>query len=328
MKLSLSLAWLVCGVTVASAQSEPRTATPQPLEIGLVNWGRDLDSSFGQSKESGKPVFVLFQEVPGCEGCQKFGREVLSQPLIVEAIEDLFLPVVVYNNRDQGTDAELLKRFREPAWNYQVVRFLDAAGKDVIPRKDQVWTISGVADRMIESLVVAKQPVPKYLETLVFVNEPAKLGYAAFAMHCFWTGEYELGKIDGVVSTEAGWLDGREVTLVEYDISKLTLASLAEQAARVECAEKVYTKEGAALGRLAGGKLDDSYRAAAASDQKKQIPGSSPLRKIPGLNAMQLTKLNSLAPRSITEAQKWLSPRQQKFLTESMPKTNLSAGQR
>ena len=63
-------------------------------------------------------MWVLFQEVPGCEGCQKFGREVLSQPLIVEAIEDLFLPVVVYNNLDQGTDAKLLQRFKESAWNY------------------------------------------------------------------------------------------------------------------------------------------------------------------------------------------------------------------
>jgi hypothetical protein len=36
-----------------------------PLEVGEVKWGRDLDAATKLSKESGKPVFVLFQEVPG-----------------------------------------------------------------------------------------------------------------------------------------------------------------------------------------------------------------------------------------------------------------------
>ncbi len=328
MKPLLFLALITTGATIAAAQSETRTAQmDQPVEIGLVQWSRELDSSLVQSKKSGKPVLVLFQEVPGCEGCQKFGREVLSQPLIVEAIEVLFLPVVVYNNLDQGTDAELLKRFKEPAWNYQVVRFLDAAGSDVIPRQDQVWTISAVAGRMIEALNAAKRPVPKYLETLAIDNSSQEIARAAFSMHCFWTGEYELGRIEGVVSTEAGWLDGREVTLVEYDSNKLTLESLADQAAQVKCAERVYTVSGAALGRLPGGKLDNSYRPAAAADQKKQIPSSSPVRKIPGLNSMQLTKINSLIPHSTTAAYEWLSPRQQKFLARISPDEEQRAGQ-
>ena len=44
------------------------------------------------------------------------------------------------------------KRFKEPAWNYQVVRFLDAEAKDIIPRKDRVWTIEALAMRMVEAL--------------------------------------------------------------------------------------------------------------------------------------------------------------------------------
>ena len=85
---------------------------------------------------------MLFQEVPGCSGCQKFGREVLSETLLVEAIEDLFEPVLVLNNRE-GKDAEILKKYDEPAWNYQVIRFLDADGDDLIPRKDQITSVSG-----------------------------------------------------------------------------------------------------------------------------------------------------------------------------------------
>ena len=41
------------------------------------------------------PVFAFFQEVPGCAGCQKFGAEVMSDPVIVAAIEAEFLPVLM-----------------------------------------------------------------------------------------------------------------------------------------------------------------------------------------------------------------------------------------
>ena len=74
--------------------------------------------------------------------------------------------MLVYNNRGDGMDRELLERYREPAWNYQVIRFLDADGTDIIPRKDRVWTTSGVARRMIKTLRVVKRPVPDYLENL------------------------------------------------------------------------------------------------------------------------------------------------------------------
>jgi len=140
-------------------------ADKNPIEIGAVRWGRDLDGALQKSGETGRPVLVLFQEVPGCSGCQNFGQTVLTHPLVVEAVEDEFLPVLVYNNR-VGRDRELLERFGEPAWNFQVVRFLDAAGRDIIPRKDRVWTAGHLARRMIEALQAAKRPVPKYLQAL------------------------------------------------------------------------------------------------------------------------------------------------------------------
>jgi len=36
-----------------------------PVEVGDVYWGRDFDAALKMSAESGKPVLVLFQEVPG-----------------------------------------------------------------------------------------------------------------------------------------------------------------------------------------------------------------------------------------------------------------------
>jgi len=140
-------------------------AKENPIEVGVVNWGRDLDQALKLSGETGRPVLVLFQEVPGCSGCQDFGRTVLTDPRIVEAIETEFYPVLVYNNRG-GEDRRLLERFKEPAWNFQVVRFLDAEGRDIIPRKDRVWTAHELAARMTEALQAAHRPVPGDLRAI------------------------------------------------------------------------------------------------------------------------------------------------------------------
>lgn len=80
---------------------------------------------------------------------------------MVEAIEDHFVPVLVYNNKEH--DAELLKSFDEPSWNNPVVRFLNSDGEDLIPRKDGVWNIAPLAARMAKSLESAKRDVPQFL---------------------------------------------------------------------------------------------------------------------------------------------------------------------
>ncbi len=36
-----------------------------PVEEGQVQWNRDLGQALTESRESGKPLFVQFQEVPG-----------------------------------------------------------------------------------------------------------------------------------------------------------------------------------------------------------------------------------------------------------------------
>ena len=121
--LSVAVVALVVSSNRARAGGEATGAgVINPIEIGTVAWGRDFDEALKQSGETGKPVLVLFQEVPGCQGCQDFGKTVLTQPLLVEAIEDEFVPVVVYNNQG-GQDREILERYQEPAWNYQVIRY-------------------------------------------------------------------------------------------------------------------------------------------------------------------------------------------------------------
>jgi len=72
MKLFLS-AVLLAGIflmavsvkNVADPPAESGAVNHPPAELGAVNWGRDLDAAKKHSAETGKPVFVLFQEVPG-----------------------------------------------------------------------------------------------------------------------------------------------------------------------------------------------------------------------------------------------------------------------
>lgn len=145
--------------------SEAVDAGSQPIEIGLVNWGRNFEEALERSRREGRPVLALFQEVPGCSGTQQFGKDVLSHPRIVEAIENEFIPVLIYNNRG-GRDAEILAQYNEPSWNYQVIRFLDSFGNDIIPRKDRIWTLDAVASRLSEALRAAGRNVPLYLQGL------------------------------------------------------------------------------------------------------------------------------------------------------------------
>ena len=70
---------LFIGVSWAIAQNlETRSSIPvrkveevmtkapkQRVEIGLVRWGRDLEAAQKESAASGKPILMLFQEVPG-----------------------------------------------------------------------------------------------------------------------------------------------------------------------------------------------------------------------------------------------------------------------
>jgi hypothetical protein len=282
---------------------------PQPEAVGKVRWGRDLNAALAASKQSGKPVFALFQEVPGCAGCRQFGRDVLSNPMIVEAIETEFTPLLIQNNASGG-DAEVLRRFGEPAWNYQVVRFLDASAKDLIPRKDQVWTAGLLADRMIAALGKAGRAVPPYLKLIAAENAPT-LKQAAFAMHCFWTGEMELGKIDGVITTEAGFMSGHEATLVRYDPEVITLAALITEAEKVRCANAVWVPEAdladARSSRLKVGTLS-GYQPALADDQKKQLQGTAAAAL--NLQGAQATKVNSWIRSNAEKAASFLSPSQ------------------
>lgn len=71
----------------------------QAQELGKVAWYRDFDQALAQSSKEDKPVFILFQEVPGCLTCRNYGKGVLSHSVIVETIEEYFIPLAIFNNK-------------------------------------------------------------------------------------------------------------------------------------------------------------------------------------------------------------------------------------
>lgn len=67
MKLALMTALVATfGIGGLGLQAQTKSDESEPrVELGAVEWNRDLDAAKKQSAETGKPIFVLFQEVPG-----------------------------------------------------------------------------------------------------------------------------------------------------------------------------------------------------------------------------------------------------------------------
>jgi hypothetical protein len=222
---------------------------------------------------------------------------------------------LIHNNRP-GKDAELLKQFNEPSWNNPVVRYLDAAGKDIIDRQDRIWSTSATVTRMVSALKASKQEVPLYLTTVAVADSEPKQATATFAMHCYWEGEAKLGGIRGVSSTRSGWKDSLEVVTLKYDPRVVGYEKLLETAKSFECASKVYahTAEQLLLAKKKVGiqavavKHEKSITDAKPSDQKYYLI-QTPLKYLP-LTETQATKINASLKSKRNDYQKWLSPRQ------------------
>ncbi len=306
--MSVSRVFLIAaGITLAAlagCRSE-KPAAIHDIEVGKVRWGRDLDTALAASKSSGKPVFLLFQEVPGCKGCKDFGREVLSDAEIVRTIERHFIPLLVPNNQP-GKDAEVLERFEEPAWNYQVIRFLDAEGRDLVPRKEHVWKKPELMKRMRDTLEKAgRSPL-------------ASVQRVALSQHCFWAGEKTLGALPGTLRTEVGFIDGKEVTVVDFDPAITSLKDLIHEAKAAGLADSLYltTEDQRWVAKAAGFPqshlLDSSYKPAPASDQKRQLRGT-PFAELQ-LTPEQATKVNAFARTDPAKAREHLTREQLKTL--------------
>lgn len=187
-------------------------------ELGEVAWLRDFERGRSAASEQGKPILLLFQEVPGCSTCVNFGLDVLTHPLMVELIEGHFIPVAIFNNHP-GKDADILQRFGESSWNNPVVRFLGPDGAELVPKLADRYDALGLHEKITAVLERLGSDLPGYFRLLGrdLLVESGLAKSAVYTTPCFWSGETSLAQHPATVTTEAGWSDGEEVVRVDYD---------------------------------------------------------------------------------------------------------------
>lgn len=284
------------GFISANAQ-ERTTPSKQDEELGKISWYRDYYIAQQKAKEQNKSILILFQEVPGCSTCKNYGNNVLSHPLMVEAIENSFIPLAIFNNKG-GKDKQVLQRYGEPTWNNPVVRIVNEYGADIVSRVGGDYSSIGLYKAMEKALKAEKKSIPEYMELLEAELISLKKGTIKekyFQMYCFWSGEKHFGKKEGIVATEPGFMDGHEVVKVKYDqklVNENQLISYAKGVNYIPVAK------------------DNTYRTA-TKDRKYYLQHTN-YKYLP-LTELQKTRVNS-ALGNRESAEKYLSPKQLMWL--------------
>jgi hypothetical protein len=272
-----------------------------PVELGNVHWLRSYDDAIQKSKAESRPILILFQEIPGCQTCRSYGSDILTHPLLVEAIESEFIPLAIHNNKS-GADGEVLKKYNEPSWNNPVVRVVDENGKDVVNRLNGNYSAAGLAAYITQAIIKSKGKAPAYLQLLAdeLTAQQKGTAKATYSMYCFWTGEALFGKVNGVVKTSAGFQTGKEAVVVEYDPALITISKLNEVAGHHQC------------NAVTGGnfKADNTPKYYLSNSKYKTVP----------MTELQKCRVNSALADGLDPAE-YLSPRQLAYL-EKTPVVN------
>lgn len=293
MKLTVYFFNLFC---LSIAVTDLNAQEPKPIELGNVNWLRSYDKALQVSEETKKPILILFQEVPGCATCQKYGQQVLSHPLIVDAIENEFVPLAIFNNH-KGEDARILNLYNEPSWNNPVVRITDHQGKDIIERVSGDYSPEVLIANVTLALNASFRKVPAYLNLLLdeLSAEKEKPGKTVFSMYCFWSGEAFLGSLDGVIKSEPGFMGSKEVVRVWYDTSVIIHKQL-NNAAKTQSMHEL--------------EWNNNFR---ADKEPQYYLRNSPYKAL-ALSDIQKTKINATLAEG-KNAEIYLSPTQLKCLS-------------
>ncbi len=284
-----------------------------PEELGDVNWNRSYETAIAKAKGLNKPVFILFQEVPGCATCRNYGNDLLTHPLVVEAIETYFVPLAIYNNKG-GSDGDILWKFDEPSWNNPVSRIIDPnSEKDITKRLNGKYDMAHLISFISVGIIESGQLIPDYLDLLYQEVTTVDLRETHLSMYCFWSGEKNLAGLQGVVATRAGYMNGTEVVKVKYDASKVSEEKLISYASQQKCADAVYTndkrEEKAAEKFKIKTKSEGKFR---ADGEPKYYIYKSDYRYLPMTN-LQALKVNAALSKQVSPNE-YLSPRQLELL--------------
>jgi len=275
---------------LATSLSSQEISFNQHEELGDVHWYRDYNEAISLSKKESKPILILFQEVPGCATCRNYGNDVLTHPLLVDAIESEFIPLCIFNNKG-GSDRKILDQFNEPSWNNPVVRIINSEGKDIIKRVSGNYNQASLVTAINTAITESGSLIPQYL--ILLEKELTSQHEECFlSMYCFWTGEKEIANIPGVIETQAGFMEGREVVKVTYDKYSTNPKKIKKTASKKSSGDELFLKE-------------TNYR---VDSESKYYLQHSLLKHIPMTSTQEMHVNRSLALRE--DATQYLSPSQ------------------
>ena len=290
------------------------TIPQQEEELGFVKWSRSYPEALASAKKENKPIFILFQEVPGCSTCRNYGNNLLTHPHIVEAIETYFIPLAIHNNKG-GKDAEILRKFGEPSWNNPVARIIDPnSEKDIVIRLNGRYDMNALIETISGGILASNNLIPEYFELLQSEYSAQDLRETHLSMYCFWSGEKNLGNLEGVLATKAGFMNGAEVVKIKYDASQLKEEELISYAADKRCADGVFTNDQRELKAAKKLKIKTKEKGKFRPDsQPKYYTYNSDYKYLP-MSSLQALKVNTALSNQFSPDE-FLSPRQLEMFT-------------
>jgi hypothetical protein len=189
--------------------------------------------------------------------------------------------------------------------------------KELAPRLSGDYSKLGLVTLMIRALENDNRTVPNYLRLLKEELNARVSGMdkAVFAMSCFWSGEETLGRIDGVISTNPGFMKGHEVVEVEYDSDLISYNDLLNRARHGQAADHVFVNDGnqknVAEKVVGKSSVSDITDFRPDSDPKHYL--SQTIYKYIPMTSLQASRVNA-AIGSDTSPDNYLSPRQLELL--------------
>jgi len=147
-------------------------------------------------------------------------NEILSHPLIVEAIESNFIPVAI--SPTAATRQNLLASPSDMETETAMLIIGTDNQRKTKGSSDEIW-MKHFTEIILDALHQEGIPAPRYLELVnEEFNATERRESTVITLHCFWSGEIELGTERGVVYTEPGYIGDREAMYLEFDNSTIS----------------------------------------------------------------------------------------------------------
>jgi hypothetical protein len=299
--------------------------------LGRLTFKYDASSfhqALEESRDTDKPVVLLFQAMHGAPDAIAMGKSVLSHPLLIEAAESLFITVIVDIAGTSSDDAQLLARYHENGHHGTVIRIVNCKGHDLaIKLEGSRCSVANIARAMRGVLDRKGLKVPKYLKLLeAECNAPADVYSKALTASTviFKTkqsakAEIDFAELKGVVAVECGKLSRSSAVRVTYNpdvIDCKAIFLLADSVMSIESVHWTNVRQMETLrnefGNLDAPPLLDELGSTSFSRGKdpKHFLRTSLLRYVP-LTSLQALRANLAISKNEHElVDELLSPRQ------------------